>query len=575
MEKIIHIVIAGVLVFSIAGCRYRSASRLDMVECAIDSNTDSAYSMLLGMQEEAKDYNKRNRNRYELLKLKCQNILDLPFDSQDSIQAVADFYATHGSYNEALLSAYLLGRSFMVNGDEPMAVECFSKCLALRIPNNQYIDYIQLSKVHSQLCNIYRDEKLYDFLLKELNLAREYAYAGGDSLLALMYEYMKVDPYNYWGKTDSVIAISTRLYDKYISMGMRDRAAESLYMVIVVYADKKEYAKAKYYMDIFERESRAFDSIGNIEPGREIFYYLKGRVYEGLGQLDSAEYQYRRLLAYRQDNNNIEGATKGLLSIYRKRKNTDSIGKYADWYCEANDSAHAQLVSEDVARLKAMYDYSEYKRKSEEMRVQAEETRRNIIIAVSAIALLLCFSVYRVYLFRKRKQAEAERLLEEYDRTLQIIEDLNGDKEEMLRRHQDELERITDRLKAKGVSLTNEGYDICINDELRKKFDNCAEFMLNRSEDVTAEDWHNLFVDMSHCDKRFMLLLRESSLTENEKKIAVLTRLRFKDYQIKNIMRMQGNSLSNHKARINSKLFKENGAKTLRRQVYAVNAFNL
>lgn len=575
MGKIIDIVIAGVLLFSIAGCKYKSASHLDVVESTIDSNTDSAYSVLLELHEEVKDYNEKDRMRYELLRLKCQNILDLPFDSRDSIQMVVDYYTINGTYNEVLLATYLLGRSYMVKGDEPMAIEIFNRCLSIKLPYNEKVDYIQLSKVHSQLSEAYRTEKLFEYVINENNAAEQCAYTGGDSILALMYEYLKVEPYHRMGLLDSVISISTKINNKFISLGLKNKAGETLYMTFLAYADKKEYAKAKYYMDIFERESGAFDSIGNIEPGREIFYYLKGRVYEGRGQLDSAEYQYRRLLAYRQDNNNIEGATKGLLSIYRKRKNTDSIGKYADWYCEANDSAHAQLVSEDVARLKAMYDYSEYKRKSEEMRVQAEETRRNIIIAVSAIALLLCFSVYRVYLFRKRKQAEAERLLEEYDRTLQIIEDLNGDKEEMLRRHQDELERITDRLKAKGVSLTNDGYDICINDELRMKFDNCAEFMLNRSEDVTAEDWHNLFVDMSHCDKRFMLLLQESSLTENEKKIAVLTRLRFKDYQIKNIMRMQGNSLSNHKARINSKLFKENGAKTLRRQVYAVNACNL
>lgn len=340
-------------------------------------------------------------------------------------------------------------------------------------------------------------------------------------------------------------------------------------MAFVTYIKKKDYVKANYYMDIFERESGVFDSNGNIESGREIFYYLKGQTYEGLGRLDSAEYQYRRLLAYRQDNNNIEAATKGLLSIYRTRGDRDSIGKYADWYCEANDSAHAQLVSEDVARLKAMYDYSEYKQKMDEMRIQAEETKTRVYIIVFIFACLLFCLIYAVVLYRSRKEAEINRLLAEYDRTLQTIEDLHDDKEEMLRCHQTELEKIRNDLKTKGVSLSDENERYVINNEIIRRFDDYGESTSDSTEPITTHDWQDLFVETTKCDSRFMLLLRESGLSENERKVAVLIRLHFKDYQIKRILDMYGSSLPNFKARINKKLFNQSGAKTLRRLIYA------
>lgn len=570
MKKIVYIAIAIGLLFVFIGCHHKRTSQLDVLDHFIEINPDSTYSVLMNIQSEVSDYSNVERMQYYLLRLKCQNILDLPFASYDSIKAIADYYADNGSYNQALLSTYLLGRAYKVKGDEPMAVECFNKCLALKQPDTpDDVDYIQLSKVHSQLSEVYRDQKLYELGIKELDAANQCAYLGGDSILALFYERLQIQYYFNLGMLDSVLSLSNRLHDKYLSLKMRNKAADALSMVFVTYIKKKDYVKAKYYMEIFERESGVFDSNGNIESGREIFYYLKGQTYEGLGQLDSAEYQYRRLLAYRQDNNNIEAATKGLLSVYRTRGNRDSIGKYADWYCEANDSAHAQLVSEDVARLKAMYDYSEYKQKTEEMRIQAEETKMRVYIIVFIFACLLFCLIYAVVLYRSRKEAEINRLLAEYDRTLQTIEDLHDDKEEMLRCHQTELEKIRNELKTRGVSLSDENERYVINDEIIRRFDDYGESTSDSTEPITTHDWQDLFVETTKCDSRFMLLLRESGLSENERKVAVLIRLHFKDYQIKRILNMYGSSLPNFKARINKKLFNQSGAKTLRRLIYA------
>ena len=156
-----------------------------------------------------------------------------------------------------------------------------------------------------------------------------------------------------------------------------------------------------------------------------------------------------------------------------------------------------------------------------------------------------------------------------YDRTLQIIEGLKEDKEEMLRKHQAELESITVQLKDKGLRLSEENPITTISEELLTKFQECADQVIGGTCSVTAEDWHRLLLEMAKIDSKFMLLLSASGLTDKEKRIAVLIRMRFSDYQIKRIFDSYGTDLSNYKARINKKLFSQKGARTLRSLLYA------
>lgn len=569
MKIVIHIITSICILYIASSCQQQSHPRLDMIECMLVENPDSAYSVLQKLDEESEKFCQKDRMRYGLLRLVCQNTLDLPFDSKDSIAVIVDYYAHHGTYNETLLSNYLQGRSYMVCGNEPMAMECFNKCLVLETPSKGGIDYTQLSKVHSQLDQIYRNQNLPQYEIKELMAAEKYAYLGKDTALATTYDFLKVHPYFKMGVLDSVINITNRARHQYQALGQNNRAAEVLYMTFNAYLQKGEYEKAKQDMRIFESESGVFDSIGNIEPGREIFYFLKGKLLESCGQRDSAEYQYRKLLTYKEDVNNIEAASKGLLSLYRTIGNSDSIGKYADMYCEANDSVHKKSIADNISKMKTMYDYSEYKQKMEIMKNQAESTKTRIRVTILLLSCLFVLLIYGIYTYRKKKQIEIKKLLEEYDRTLQTIEDLNDNKEEMIRCHQSELEEIKKSLLTKGVCVSNKNNKCDIDEMLLNRFHDYGESMGNNATPITSEEWHRLFIEITNHDSKFILLLRESNLSENEKKIAVLIRLHFNEYQIKRILDSYGSSLPNYKARINKKLFNQNSAKTLRRLIYA------
>ncbi len=569
MRRIFQIIVLAA--FSLlGGCGQKTGMSLESLELSLEDNPDSVFSILQNLRSESENYDEKDKMHYGLLRLKCQNILDLPFDSIDTINTIVDYYANKESYNEALLSMYLKGLSYVVKENEPMAIECFNKCLALKANPNEKVDFIQLSKVHSQLDGIYRNQNIPQFEINELKAAEQCAYKGGDTLLALTYESLLSISVYKQGKMDSVINITQAVRNKYLRLGFKDKAAEVLYMSFIAYLEKKEYDNAKRCLNIYERESGIIDSLGNTMKGREIFYYMKGQLYEAYGQRDSAEYQYRKLLKYGEDINNLEGAYKGLLSIYRFKGNSDSIGKYADLYCEINDTVHARKVAYDISRLKAMYDYTEFKKKSEEMTMQAEATKARFIVTMLCVAILFIVFLSRVRAYRSRKQAEINRLLEDYDRTLQTIEDLNDDKEEMLLRHQNELKDIMNKLESKGISLTDDAPRSFVNDTLMGRLTAYADSVGTNVPPITDKEWQDVFTEMYNNDSEYMLLLREAKLTKKESMVAMLIRLRFKDFQIKRILALYGSSsLPTYKARVNKKLFDDTSAKTLRRLVYA------
>lgn len=86
------------------------------------------------------------------------------------------------------------------------------------------------------------------------------------------------------------------------------------------------------------------------------------------------------------------------------------------------------------------------------------------------IAFVLLAGVYAGFAYRRRKQTEINNLLEEYDRTIQIIDALNSDKEEMLRNHQQELNSIMNSLQSKGIDCPESTDGPAIRDEVLSRF---------------------------------------------------------------------------------------------------------
>lgn len=566
MRKIVYIVLSF---FLLIGCgESRVSKQLGLLERFIAMNPDSVYNMLEELEYEQNRLDRADKMHYIVLRAQCHNQLDLPFDSLYLLREAADYYEKNGYPNQKLLSRYLLGRAYHVLGDLPMAVETYHDCLTGLDTTDNNLDYIQLSKVHSQLADIYHKQRLTRYELSELSDAERCALIGRDSSIAALYHEIMVKPFDLEGCYDSVITISQESAEIYERLGMKASSARAVGHAIFAYIQMGEYGEAKRCMDVYEKQSNDFDELGNIRKGAEIYYHKKGLYYLGINKTDSAEYYFRRLISDAHDSNDLEAAYRDLLMLYRTVGNKDSIGKYSYLYCEANDSSNKRTIAEDITRMKSIYDYTRYKNEAAQKEIQSQKAHKKmLIIAFLSIMLALC-ALYFFVQYNERKKDEIGRMLSEYNRVKSLINELEEGRDELLTKHKKELADIEAKLRKKGHENDDEQYD-GLDANVVGKFKYVSSLSpTNHDVKINNEDWQLLRKEMMLRDEAFMLFLSKMELSDGERKVAMLIRLRFTDYEIKKIIDAYGSSLTNYKTKINKKLFDCEGCRTLRHKIY-------
>ena len=142
-------------------------------------------------------------------------------------------------------------------------------------------------------------------------------------------------------------------------------------------------------MDQFEAECDLFDETHELPPSQRQYYYYKGSYYEGIHQLDSAEYYYRKIYRPGMSYVSQDPMYRGLLSVFTKRHQADSIAKYAQLYCMANDSSIALKDRDQIAQMTAIYNYNRIQKEAYEMEVKAYNRLLWLIVAGVIIGLFI------------------------------------------------------------------------------------------------------------------------------------------------------------------------------------------
>ena len=105
-----------------------------------------------------------------------------------------------------------------------------------------------------------------------------------------------------------------------------------------------------------------FDERHELPPSKRQFYYYKGKYFDEVGELDSAEYYYRKIFRPNMSFVSMNPMYEGLLSVFTKRHKADSIAKYAQLYCMVNDSSIAIKDQELTAQMAASYHYNRFQK---------------------------------------------------------------------------------------------------------------------------------------------------------------------------------------------------------------------
>ena len=511
-----------------------------------------------------------SKSQYEAMRrgldsLNERNRSDQPFTAAD-VQPYVDFFDSHGTSNDQLLAYYLLGRSYHEQGEAPMALKYYQQAIESADTTSSDCDYAQLCRVYGQMSELYYWQSLYHNQLDSEIKAYKYALLANDSITALIIETSMIEVYKELHETSTAINLSEKVFSAFMDIDEEQQAAISQSAILSEYLNLKQYKKAKDIIDLYVSKSGLFDKEGNIEKGREIFFYLEGRYYLETNNLDSAEYFFRKELNDGNDFNNQNAGAKGLALLYQEKNMPDSAAKYALYAYEMNDSSYAQMLTENVEQIKSMYNFTRLQQIAQKESERAELNSSMLnwsFVVIILLCLLTYFIISKEYDKRKKayekyqnalhvlKQSKSELVLMRQNEAM--FGNLIHEKEQQISR----LESIVQQYeRIKGKTLPYKERELFASNFYKELVS-----ASNRGRHLSEEDFLIIESKVRENLPDFWELISNNRqrLTEHDYQVCILVRLRIKPQSISNMLNLSPASISKIRSNLLYKLFGTEG----------------
>lgn len=549
------------------------AAKLHLADSLIEAEPDSGVALLVSLREQVEDASKANRYRYQLLLAKAMNKTYRPITTDSVMREVADYYDDHGSANDRMEAHYLLGCAYRDMGDLPQALLQYETAISRADTTSEDCDFKTLGRIYGQTAGILWEFNQPIDLLEYARQSQRFARKAKDTAMIISaYEDM-ADAYNMLNKPDSQIILSQMAAQKYLDYGDKEGAAMALGSVIDKYVARKDWTKAKRSMDTYDRESGVFLPNGDIEPGREIYYFQKGQYYMGVSRLDSASYYFRKLQAKPNPSLNERlAATQGLYNLYQEIGDKDSALKYCEQAAILVDSTLGLHMARGTARVNALYKYN--KTKEEAKQKEQENTRMYYLLILSVSSLLLSVSIFVLIYNHNKEKLREEQMRSSHNQGLlaQARESLAQAEEDMriLQAKTEEEKMQFKRQKEKQITLLQKKIQqlnkpkeladvenkVC-DASITEKFHRLAR---KAKELPTQQDWHELSEMIDQEMPSFRTTLEQGVvLYAEEFHICLLIRLHFRPSEICYLTSVSKSNLANKRSRMMKKITGKEG----------------
>ena len=527
-----------------------------------------AAMLLLFSCEDGKKY------RTILQEAREQNQAYIPFTTDSVLREVVAYYDRHGTPNDRLLARYLLGCVYRDLHEAPIALITWEDAIACADTTAADCDYATLFRVYGQMAEVYFRQYMPEKELEASNAYCRYALLASDTLKYIKGLLQRNSAYLALGDTAAVYRNIKYVRQLYLEKGLKAEAAQVFPDAIQIALDQKQFERADSMMKVFESESGLFDNDGNIERTRELYYYDKGRYYFGIGKLDSAEYEFRRLLAYDAV---VTDGYHALLTVFQHRACTDSILKYTYLYEQALAEYLQNTQIQSIAQAEGMYDYSRQERLAQDQEKKAHQFKL-ALISVLALGILIALSV--LWIFQKRKE-ERYQLLSSYQLAL---EDLDTARKEIIQLQQSltqkastkklikEKEERIQQLEVVVQTLQKQiGKSVAIvhkqkldESAIVKKFHSIARphFETDGKERIkvdaraaTHQEWEAMTETIQSCHPSLYLFLQKHKLSDLKFKVCILSYLGFDNPTIATLADANKGSIPNARTALAKELF--------------------
>lgn len=569
-----------ILLASLYSCSENREARLllERVESVMTENPDSAFILLDSANNGSSDYPRAQKMTYELLKAKAMNKSNRQFTSDSIMKEVVNHYDANGSDNEKMEAHYLLGCVYRDLGEAPIAIKCYNDAIAYADTTKNECDYATLFRIYGQMARIYQEQYMPDEQIKALQHSSQYAYKAGDMFSYVKSMELTVNPYYELADTAKVLEVTDKCHDLYMKYQMSDAAASVYPKAILIYVQKGMLSVADSLMQVFEKESGLFYKDGNIVEGREDYYYIKGLYSLSMNRPIEAEKLFRKLLL----SNRSLYAYDGLLKVYRMTQNMDSIMRYSELREKSADKTLQDGQAHAILQAKSLYNYTRLEKLAIE---KAESAKQAKFITIATILIVIIMIISAIIIFRRSSKKKMEKILKlQNDYTnaalemkkmkteLDTIESINDKRlQELLEKKKQEISTLAKKVneyELKFAKLKTKELDVALMQSdiitLFKKRSIPTPHSIKNTPNVTENNWDTLLDQIKLCIPTFhTYMVSNKSLTPQEFKVCVLTRLNFSNKDIATLLGTGTQNIPNAKKRANCKLFNDDTALTL------------
>lgn len=560
------------LLYILVGCTENRVQmqRLQVIDSLMEAHPQAAYDSLCRFDSlEVPDASRKVAMKCRMLMAKAQNKLYLQLSADTKFQEVVDYYDSWGTDNEKMQAYYLMGCVFRDQKDAPKAMMSYKKAIECADTLRKECDYKVLFGIYGQMADIYR----YQYLHKQsIECYKKYSYyAAKANNMASYIQGFELIASEYYALGDTLKAVEQikKGYWQYKAHGMRQDAAQMLPTLIYVCLQRAQYQQAHYYMDIYEKESGLFDKNNNILTGREHYYKAKGMYFLGINRIDSAEYYYRKLGRY---GFRYETA-QGLLSVYRKHLNGDSIRKYSISCEQEMDKILNSTQADAVIQANSLYDYERLQKQMSDMVIQ-EEKNKNVLLLMGFIALFFSIYAYNKYKNNlRKKEIRLAKLNKEYLQAVDNAQNTIADYMELKKnttlfeqkmiKKINVLQDVIDQYEAKLENVKQSDRIIAIeNSDIFLKFKNATTPKL-KAILPNQNDWKALEILFKQYFPLVYAKISRTKLSTQEFHVCVLSWLKFDNREMSILLQTTTSSICNAKQKANYKLFDQNSASSL------------
>lgn len=553
---------------------YRDA--LSRARAVMYHDADSALAILDSLGDHQSEFGSHFQKQYQLQLAAAEMKAGAVFTTDSLTKELVDYFEANGDDEEAALAYYMYGCSLIDLGQSPEGLQAYYTALSKVDTTKADCNNNLLKNIYGQMSLVFHNQNLPQDEIWALNNYVKNVKKTSTERDFILAKYELVSPYILLHDIDSVFYVSLGVYEDLKRIGDNQGAARVLCPTIYYYMERGEMDKATWAKEIFEKESGWYDEKGNIASGRESYYYVKGFYELSANRLDSAEQLFRKAIRYGY----LSEGYRGLLNVYRKRHDVDSVFHFSLLYEAAQDTLHNQLRTNSIHQMSALYNYNRSQKEAEQERETSRKLkmRSTFIGVISFLVVALLLWLYLRY--KNKKKQEILKLSKKLESAISARSEISAELQMLKSKNYEgviaakeakeaELTEIIKRLQLENDQTEHtDATETFVNSPIAQLFIKKSNLKTEKPNPSDGE-WSLLIRQFS---KSFPDLYKSFSegtpLSQLQQQVCVLIILGMSDSSIRIMLGNSKSVLSDAKSDANERLFGQKGARTLKSNLF-------